>query len=123
MAVTFRKGKVHEAKSGDHSGGWYPDPYGTAASRWHEDISGWSDRVEGAGQVPDKTGLARMDEAAVAHDDSTRRVDGDGKLEPLSRPVDPQYMANARPVTKDERVSRGSTAALVDRSPRGAGHH
>ena len=97
MAFTFRKGELTEAKSRGHSAGWYPDPYGTAARRWYDDSSGWSERVDGAGQVPDKTGLARMDEAAAAPDDWTRQVDDDGTLTPLSRPVDPQYMANARP--------------------------
>ncbi len=96
MAFSFRKGKVREAESREHPGGWYPDPYGTAARRWFDDASGWSERVEGAGQAPDKTGLSRLDEAAAAPNDSTRRVDGDGKPAPLSRPIDPQYMANAR---------------------------
>ena len=99
MAFTFRKGKVHEAKLRERSGGWYPDPYGTAARRWYDNVSGWSDRVEGAGQAPDKTGISRTDEAAGAADDSTRLVDEDGKPVPLSRPADPQYMANARRVT------------------------
>jgi len=49
MALGFRKGKVHEAESREHSGGWYPDPCGTAARRWFDNVSGWSERVEGAG--------------------------------------------------------------------------
>ena len=97
MAFAFRKGKPQEAKPREHSGGWFPDPYGIAARRWYDVTTGWSERVDGAGQVPDKTGLARMDEAAVAPDDWSRPVDADGKLAPLSRPVDPKYMANARP--------------------------
>ena len=96
VAFTFRKGKVCGAKSSGHSGGWYADPYGTAARRWYDNISGWSERVQGAGQPPDKTGLARPDEAAVASDAPTRRVDGDGKPAPLSRPIDPRYMASTR---------------------------
>ncbi len=97
MAVTSRERKIHEAQSPQRSGRWYPDPYGTAARRWYEEATGWSDRVEGAGQAPDKTGLARMDEAAVAPLDWPRHVDADGTLTPLSRPVDPKHMANARP--------------------------
>jgi hypothetical protein len=100
MAFGFRKGKVEKAKPRGPSGGWYPDPYGIAARRWYDDVNGWSERVEGAGEVPDKTGLARMDEAAVAPDHWTRQVDADGKLVPLSRPVDPKYMADARPVSR-----------------------
>ena len=96
MAFASRKGKVHEAKAPKHSGGWYADPYGTAARRWYDSISGWSDRVEGAGQAPDKTGLARVDEAALAPEDSTRRVDGDRKPVSLSRPIDPRYMKTLR---------------------------
>jgi hypothetical protein len=98
MAITFRRGKVHKAEASEHSGGWYPDPYGAGARRWYDNVSGWSDRVQEAGQAPDKTGLIRIDEAAVAPDHPIRRVDEDGKLVPLSRPVDPQYLANARPV-------------------------
>jgi hypothetical protein len=99
MAFTFRKGNVHDAEPPERLGGWYADPYGTAARRWYDNISGWSERVEGAGQAPDKTGVARTDEAAEATDDSTRLVDGDGKPVPLSRPVDREYMADARRMT------------------------
>ncbi len=98
MALTFRKHNVHKTESPEHSGGWYSDPYGVGARRWYDNISGWSQRVEGAGQAPDKTGLARMDEAAVTSDDSTRPVGADGTPLPLSRAVDPKYMADARPV-------------------------
>lgn len=97
-AVAFRRDKVHEAEPAEHSGGWYPDPYGTAARRWFDNVSGWSERVQRAGQAPDKTGLVRIDEAAVAPDDSTRHVGEDGKPVRLSRPVDPEYLANARPL-------------------------
>lgn len=98
MAFTFRRNKVHKTDSPGDSGGWYPDPFGVGARRWYDTVSGWSDRVEGAGQAPDKTGVARMDEAAVTPSDSTRPVDADGTPVPLSRPVDPKYMADARPV-------------------------
>jgi hypothetical protein len=97
MALTFRRDSVHETASAEHSGGWYADPYGVGARRWYDDVSGWSKRVEGAGQAPDRTGLARMDEAAVATDESTRPVDADGRPAPLSRAVDAKYLANARP--------------------------
>jgi hypothetical protein len=98
MAFTFRKNKVSEAESPEQSGGWYADPYGAGARRWFDTISGWSKRVQGAGQAPDETGLARMDEAAATPDGSPRPVDADGTPVPLSRPVDPKYMADARPV-------------------------
>lgn len=96
MTIAFRKHKASEAKPEEHPGRWYPDPYGTAARRWYDNVNGWSKRVQGAGQAPDKTGLARLDEAAVAPDGSPRRMDADGKPMPLSRPVDRKYMANAR---------------------------
>ena len=96
MAFLFSKDKVDEKEeSPGAAGDWYADPYGTAARRWYDNISGWSDRVEGEGRAPDKTGLARMDEAAVAADDSTRPVDGEGKLTPLSRPVDIGVLGHA----------------------------
>ena len=98
MAFGFRRGKVREPESGEHSGGWYADPYGTAARRWYDNINGWSDHVQDAGQAPDKTGLVRIDEAAVAPDHSPRPLDGDGKPLPLSRPVDPKDLADARPL-------------------------
>jgi hypothetical protein len=98
MTVGFRSGKVRRAEPGELSGGWYADPYGAAARRWYDKRSGWSDRVQGAGQTPDKTGLVRMDEAAVAPSHALRPLDGAGKPAPLSRPVDPKYMADARPV-------------------------
>jgi hypothetical protein len=98
MAFWSTKDKAVEAEEGERSGGWYADPFGKSARRWYDDRSGWSDRVEGEGETPDKTGLARLDEAAVAPEHADRSVDADGKLEPLSRPVDAKYMADARPV-------------------------
>jgi hypothetical protein len=99
MALTFRRKKAEDADSPGQPGGWYADPYGVGARRWYDPHNGgWSDRVEGAGEAPDKTGLARMDEAAITPDGTTRPVDEHGKLIPLSRPVDPKYMADARPV-------------------------
>jgi hypothetical protein len=87
----------HETAELEDAGDWYADPFGHAARRWYDNVSGWSKRVEGAGQAPDKTGLARLDAAAVATPDAIRRMDADGHPVPLSRPVDPLYMANARP--------------------------
>lgn len=95
MAITFRRGKDHEAEPSEHSGGWYPDPYGAGARRWYDNASGWSERVQEAGQAPDKTGLIRLDEAAAGPDHPIRRVDEHGKLVPLSRSVDPHYLADA----------------------------
>jgi hypothetical protein len=40
-----------------------------------------------------------MDEAAVAAADAARPLDAEGEPEPLSRPVDPKYMLNARPAS------------------------
>ncbi len=99
MAFGFRSANARDPESREHSGGWYADPYGTAARRWYDNVSGWSsDRVQGDGQAPDKTGIERMDEAAVAGDDASRPLDDSGKPLPLSRPVDPKYMTDARPV-------------------------
>ena len=98
MALTFRKGKARQAKSQEHPGAWYADPYGIGARRWYDSHNGWSDRVEGTGHLPDKTGMARLDEAAMAPVHSPRDVDTDGKPIPLSRPVDSQYLATARKV-------------------------
>lgn len=97
VSTIFRSKDVYKADPTEHSGGWYADPYGLAARRWFDHVNGWSDRVQEAGKAPDKTGVARVDEAAVARD-WTREMDEDGKLVPLSRPVDAQYLANARPV-------------------------
>jgi hypothetical protein len=98
MALPFRRNKVHKTESREHSGDWYPDPYGAGARRWYDNLSGWSERVEGVGQAPDRTGMPRTDEAAVTPEGSTRPVDEDGTPLPLSRKVDPKYMADARPV-------------------------
>jgi hypothetical protein len=91
----FQKDKVEEKESAEGSGDWYADPYGDGARRWYDEAQGWTDRVEGEGQAPDKTGLARMDEAAESSDDSADDVDADGKPERLSRPVDPGMLGKA----------------------------
>jgi hypothetical protein len=98
MIFSFRKKKVQKAESAGHPGGWYADPFGGGARRWYDDHDGWSDRVEEAGHAPDKTGLARVDESAVTPSHAPRPTDEEGKPLPLSRPVDPKYMADARPV-------------------------
>jgi hypothetical protein len=64
MAFMFRKDKVVKEEHNESSGGWYSDPYGQAARRWYDNVRGWSDRVEGKGQTPDKTGVQRLDDAA-----------------------------------------------------------
>lgn len=97
MVFGLRSGNV-KAKSREHSGAWYADPYGTAARRWYDNVTGWSDQVQDAGQPPDETGLERMDEAAVAPNNPPRLLDEDGKPLPLSRPVDAKHMTDARPV-------------------------
>ena len=97
MASIFRSKNVYKPETTEHPGGWYADPYGLAARRWFDNHTGWSDRVQEAGKAPDKTGVIRVDEAALARD-WTRELDADGNPVPLSRPVDPQYLANARPV-------------------------
>jgi hypothetical protein len=99
MILTFRKGKAHRLNASELSGGWYADPYGIGARRWYDSLNGWSHRVEGPGQPPEKTGMARLDEAAVTPVNSPRHVGEDGKPAPLSRPVDAQYLATARKVT------------------------
>jgi hypothetical protein len=69
MAFRFRKTEVTTAELREPSGRWYADPYGTAARRWYDDTKGWTDRVQGEGQEPDKTGVARVD------NDSTNEPD------------------------------------------------
>jgi hypothetical protein len=98
MGFMSRKSTTAKRDESDAArGGWYADPYGTAARRWYDQVTGWSKRVQGEGEAPDKTGLERMDEAAITAPESTRPVDEDGEPAPLSRPVDRKYMANARP--------------------------
>lgn len=63
MAFRFRKRTEATTAPDKPSGGWYADPYGTAARRWYDDRDGWTDRVQGEGLEPDKTGVARVDEA------------------------------------------------------------
>ena len=65
MKFRFRKTRVTTAEQPELSGGWYADPYGGAARRWHDNTQGWTDRVQGAGLEPDKTGMARVDEASI----------------------------------------------------------
>jgi hypothetical protein len=92
----FQKDKVEEKQSAEGSGGgWYADPYGDGARRWYDATRGWTDRIEGEGQEPDKTGLARLDEAAGSSEDSADHTDADGKPAQLSRPVDPGMLGHA----------------------------
>ena len=67
---------VERDESSGRRGGWYADPFGTAARRWYDQVSGWTDRVQGPGEAPDKTGLARMDDAAVAAARTLARMEG-----------------------------------------------
>ncbi len=97
MAFIFRSNNVGKADPAEQPGGWYADPYGLAARRWFDNVNGWSDRVQEAGKAPDKTGVTRVDEAAVARN-WTRQVGADGELVPLSRPVDRRYLASVRSV-------------------------
>jgi hypothetical protein len=63
----FSRTKAAQATEEDQerAGGWYSDPFGTAARRWYDNIRGWTDDVQGEGREPDKTGVARLDEAAA----------------------------------------------------------
>jgi hypothetical protein len=65
MAFRFRKTPetTAELEQRNSSGGWYADPYGAAARRWYDETQGWTDRVQEEGHEPDKTGVARVDEA------------------------------------------------------------
>jgi hypothetical protein len=63
MAAWWGKDKVPEPDQRERSGGWYADPYGVGARRWYDNKDGWTDRVEGVGEKPDKTGVSRLDEA------------------------------------------------------------
>jgi hypothetical protein len=101
-----RKAKVAEAEEEerDRPGGWYSDPYGAAARRWYDNVRGWTDRVQGAGEEPDKT-ASRMnaltakvrgpaDQVDSAEDvDSGENVDADdtstaAHADESERPVD-----------------------------------
>ncbi len=73
MAFRFRKATVIPADSSRPSGGWYADPYGAASRRWYDSAHGWTDRVQGAGLEPDKTGVARVDAATEASESLNAR--------------------------------------------------
>ena len=64
MTFRFRKTVAGTAEPPKPAGGWYADPYGAAARRWYDNQRGWTDRVQGAGLEPDKTGVARVDGAS-----------------------------------------------------------
>ncbi|MDQ6607779.1 MAG: hypothetical protein M3Z06_14685 [Actinomycetota bacterium] len=64
MAFWSRTDKVAKPEHDESAGGWYSDPYGHAARRWYDNVRGWSDRIEGKGQKPEKTGVQRLDDAA-----------------------------------------------------------
>lgn len=89
MGMAGRKDSAPNADE-EARGAWYADPFGHAARRWYEPKEGWTDRVEGEGQKPDKTGLARLDEAAVTPVGAERPLDANGEPEPLSRPATAQ---------------------------------
>lgn len=84
MAFRFRKDKGQEKQPLERPGDWYADPYGHAARRWYDVARGWTDRVEGAGQAPDKTGLPGVDEAAATSNGLRADVDANGKPAPRS---------------------------------------
>jgi hypothetical protein len=62
----FRRSAARTGEQREPSGGWYADPYGTASRRWYDEVEGWTDRVQGEGQEPDKTGVGRVDDAMQA---------------------------------------------------------
>lgn len=62
---TRRQTQATLASSVTTSGGWYEDPYGTGARRWH-DGHGWTDRVEGT---------AALDKEQAPTTDATRSFD------------------------------------------------
>jgi hypothetical protein len=66
MAFRFRRATTTKADPRPPSGDWYGDPYGVAARRWYDDTRGWTDRVQGAGLEPDKTGVGRVDDAMAS---------------------------------------------------------
>jgi len=74
MAFRFLRRADRAPKQAERCGGWYADPFGAAARRWYDNVSGWSDRVEEPGAAPDKTGVARMDEDAIATAEASRSV-------------------------------------------------
>lgn len=88
MAFRFRRTPRTTAELGEPSGGWYADPYGAAARRWYDDTRGWTDRVQGAGLEPDKTGMARVDEVST-----------DGRAEQPDRDSDSRVAASSANVT------------------------
>jgi hypothetical protein len=77
MAFRFRKATATTADPRRPAGDWYADPYGAASRRWYDDTQGWSDRVQGAGLEPDKTGVARVDDATAPTDPGTEHPDLD----------------------------------------------
>ena len=48
--LLFGTNHVDEVKPTEHSGGWYADPFGAAARRWFDNVSGWSNRVQEPGK-------------------------------------------------------------------------
>lgn len=66
MAFGFRRVALKKAEPREASGGWYADPFGSAARRWYDDKQGWTDRVQGPGLEPDKTGVARIDDPVAS---------------------------------------------------------
>ena len=87
MTFRFRKTLVTTAQQPKPSGGWYADPYGAAARRWHDDTRGWTDRVQGAGLEPDKTGMARVDEASINTATDHRGPSPDPDSDAVKRPA------------------------------------
>jgi hypothetical protein len=78
MAFRLRKARATTADPRRSSGDWYADPYGAASRRWYDDAHGWTDRVQGAGLEPDKTGVARVDEPTASTHAGTKHPDLDG---------------------------------------------
>ena len=94
--LLFGTNHVDDVKPTEHSGGWYADPFGAAARRWFDNVSGWSNRVQEPGRAPDRTGVARVDEAA-------RLTTQHGRWARTASPChcrgrSPQYLASARPI-------------------------
>lgn len=77
MAFGFRRVAIKKAEPREASGGWYADPFGSAARRWYDDKQGWTDRVQGPGLEPDKTGVARIDGPVASINDPIEGVDAD----------------------------------------------